>query len=115
MRGVSAAEGKQGGKTQVDFLLLTCWNCGELRVFWISWPLCGRLSPLGKKGSSLCCTSALLRMGAIISGVHTLARSTAGWREGGVSDIITDSNKIRLMVLIPDQMGPTGLISWLFT
>lgn len=61
---------------------LTCWNCGELRVLWISWPLGGRLSPLGRKGSSLCCTSALLRMGAIISGVHTLARSTAVRREG---------------------------------
>lgn len=46
-------------------------------MFWISSALCGRLSPLGRKGRSLCWTSALLRMGAIISGVHTLARSTA--------------------------------------
>ena len=55
---------------------VTCWNWGEVRVFWISSAVWGRLSPLGRKGRSLARTSALDRMGAIISGVHTLARST---------------------------------------
>jgi len=55
---------------------VTCWNWGEVSVFWISSAVWGRLSPLGRKGRSLSRTSALERMGAIISGVHTLARST---------------------------------------
>lgn len=45
-------------------------------MFWISSALCSKLSPEGRKGSSRCWTSALVRMGAIISGVQTLARST---------------------------------------
>lgn len=56
--------------------LRTCWNWGELSVFWISSALCGKLSPLGRKGRSLCWTSAFVRIGAIISGVQTLAKST---------------------------------------
>lgn len=71
---------QQGGSAcalvLIQLLFPTCWNWGELSVFWISSADCGKLSPLGRKGSSLCWTSALVRMGAIISGVQTLARST---------------------------------------
>lgn len=68
----------------------TCWNWGELSVLWISSALCGKLSPLGRKGRSLCWTSALARMGAIISGVQTLARSTGGEeRRGGPVSILS--------------------------
>ena len=55
----------------------TCWNWGELSVLWSSSELWGRDSPDGRKGISLCWTSGLARMGAMISGVSTPARSTA--------------------------------------
>ncbi len=55
---------------------VTCWNCGEVSVFWISSALCGSDSPDGRYGCSLCCTSALARIGAMTSGVNTLAKST---------------------------------------
>lgn len=64
---------------------VTCWNWGELIVLWISSALCSKLSPLGRNGRSLCWTAALVRMGAIISGVQMLARSTRGQERSTVS------------------------------
>lgn len=45
-------------------------------MFWISSALCGSDSPEGRYGNSLCWTSELARIGAMISGVNTLAKST---------------------------------------
>lgn len=45
-------------------------------MFWISSAVWGSDSPEGRYGSRRSWTSALARMGAMISGVSTLARST---------------------------------------
>ena len=55
----------------------TCWNCGWLTVPLSSSSDCGRLSPLGRCGISLACTSLLARMGIIASGVTAVDKSTA--------------------------------------